>query len=81
MLAIRCGVELQLRTARTRTHKLTLELLSGEGEMYDLVNDPDEMNNLFGDSSHAAAQRELADMIHARPGPMLAELPTPVGVY
>ncbi len=34
--ASRCGVALELRTVRTRTAKLTLELGSGAGEMYDL---------------------------------------------
>ena len=34
---------------RTKTHKLTLETNSGAGELYDLVNDPKEMDNRFGD--------------------------------
>lgn len=32
--ASRCGVELKLRTVRTRDWKLTMELGSGAGEMY-----------------------------------------------
>jgi len=63
----RCGVALKLRTARTKTHKLTIEEISGAGELYDLAGDPTEMDNRFGDPGIAAAQRELTDMIRNRP--------------
>ena len=63
----RCGVALKLRTVRTKTHKLTLEEGSGAGELYDLANDPIEMDNRFGDPGVAAIQRELTDMIRSRP--------------
>jgi arylsulfatase A-like enzyme len=63
----RCGVELQLRTVRTRTHKLTVEASSGAGELYDLVNDPYECDNRFDDPAFARVRRELEDMIAARP--------------
>ena len=63
----RCGVALKLRTVRTRTHKLTLEMESGAGELYDLSADPTEMDNRFGDSGVAAIQRALTDMIRSRP--------------
>jgi len=71
----RTGVELQLRTVRTQRHKLTLDLLSGAGEMYDLREDPHEMDNMFGDPARAAVQRELTDMIHSRPQDACAPLP------
>ena len=63
----RSGVELHLRTVRTKSAKLTLEEISGVGEMYDLNNDPHEMDNLFGDPGSAALQKELTDMIRSRP--------------
>jgi len=69
----RSGVELQLRTVRTRTAKLTLEALSGAGEMYDLASDPHEMHNCFGDPGYASLQRELMDMIRSRPDDMIAQ--------
>ena len=75
----RSGVDLRLRTVRTKTAKLTLEENSGEGEMYDLSNDPHEMDNLFGDSGYAALQKELTDMVRARPDDM-TEPKTPVGM-
>jgi len=65
--ASRCGVDLDLRTVRTRDKKLTLERNSGVGELYDLKEDPDEMVNLFGSPGHRAVQKELTDMIASRP--------------
>ena len=46
-----------------RRHKLTLDLRSGAGELYDLLNDPQEMDNRFGNPE--VVQRELTDMIAA----------------
>ncbi len=71
----RTGVELQLRTVRTATAKLTIDLVSGAGEMYDLADDPDEMENLFDDAGRAALRRELTEMVRARPGPILTDFP------
>jgi len=62
--ASRSGVDLDLRTVRTRRHKLTVDLRSGAGELYDLVNDPHEMENLFETSK---AKDELLAMIQSRP--------------
>ena len=73
--ASRCGVDLHLRTVRTQRHKLTLELDSGAGELYDLVEDPQEMFNRFDDQSYAAVRRELSDMIASRPADAVAPLP------
>jgi hypothetical protein len=60
-------VDLDLRTVRTRTHKLTKDLRSGAGELYDLANDPHEMDNRFDDAGLAKVRKELEDMIRARP--------------
>jgi len=71
----RSGIELQLRTVRTQRHKLTLELISGAGELYDLQEDPHEMDNRFDDPAYAATRRQLADMIASRPDDAVARLP------
>ena len=46
---------------RTQTHKLIRFYWSdGEAwEMYDLVNDPDELNSIYGNPVHATVQAEL----------------------
>jgi len=76
----RFGVDLNLRTVRTKTHKCTFEMISGAGELYDLKNDPTEMHNLFEDSGHAAVRRELEEMMQARPGRLLDFFPPQIGM-
>jgi arylsulfatase A-like enzyme len=76
----RCGVGLQLRTVRTRTHKCTFDLASGAGELYDLANDPAEMDNRFDDPGCDRVRRELHDMMRARPGVVRSDLAEPVGM-
>jgi arylsulfatase A-like enzyme len=70
--ASRSGVDLDLRPVRTRRHKLTLDLRSGAGELYDLYDDPHEMDNVFG---KAEIQKELLDMIRSRPADIVPRLP------
>jgi len=70
----RTGIELQLRTVRTRRHKLTVDLLTGAGELYDLQEDPHEMENRFEDPAYAVVRRELSDMIASRPDDACAPL-------
>ncbi len=73
--ASRCGVDLALCTVRTESLKLTVEANSGAGELYDLVNDPDEMVNRFGDPAYATQQKMLVDMMNSRPDDVCAALP------
>lgn len=75
----RCGVSLDLRAVRTRTAKLTLELDSGAGELYDLANDPHECENRFDDPAYRGLRDELTDRIMARPRDMLTTPREPVG--
>ena len=46
-----------LRTVRTETAKLTVDLKSGAGELYDLSNDPNEMTNRFDDPAYKSLSR------------------------
>lgn len=67
LLPGRVGVGLTLRCIRTEDAKLTLELKSGAGEMYDLRADPHEMNNVFDDPAYASLRARLTALIEARP--------------
>lgn len=67
LLPTRAGVALSLRTVRTRTHKMTVDLQSGAGELYDLATDPGERRNLFDDPAAAGLRDELMRMILGRP--------------
>lgn len=78
LLPARTGVPLSLRVARGRRWKLSLELRSGAGELYDLETDPQEMENRFGDPACAPEQAMLEAAIRARPADE-APLGTPVG--
>jgi arylsulfatase A-like enzyme len=75
----RTGIELDLRIVRAAEAKLTLDLASGEGEMYDLASDPDEMDNVFHRPEYAALRAELTTMIHERPNDYVT-LKEPVGM-
>jgi arylsulfatase A-like enzyme len=76
----RCGVGLQLRTVRTRTHKATFELGSGAGELYDLVNDPAETVNRFDDPAFASVRKALYELMRERPGRIADTLAEPIGM-
>ena len=78
--ASRCGVELELHTVRTKEAKLTIEKNSGAGEMYNLADDPNEMNNLYEDNSNSNLKKELIEMISERPGEKLDKFDEPVGM-
>jgi hypothetical protein len=66
----RIGVGLSLRSVQSKTAKLTVDVKSGAGEMYDLESDPDEMTNVFDNPGYALMKAELTDVLMARPGGM-----------
>jgi arylsulfatase A-like enzyme len=75
----RCGVALDLRCVRTRDAKLTLELGSGDGELYDLRNDPGECENRFSDPAFRGLRDELMQRLMSRPADVMDPMPAPVG--
>ena len=75
----RCGIALDLRGVRTRSAKLTLELGSGAGELYDLHDDPHEMVNRFDDPGYRGLRDELVQRLMSRPDDMRQPLAQPVG--
>ena len=76
----RCGVRLDLRTVHTGTAKLTMELQSGDGELYDLQSDRNEMRNLWNDPIAAELQNHMTSLLWSRPGIELNEFDEPIGV-
>ena len=67
LLPTRAGVGLSLRTVRTLNHKLTVDLTSGAGELYDLAADPHELANLYDDPAAAEVRNELQAFLAQRP--------------
>ena len=73
----RNGTKLKLKTVKTHSTKITFDMLSETGEMYNLRDDPDEMDNLFDDKGYAQLKNQLMDMIKSRPEdeiPMLEQV-------
>lgn len=67
LLANRAGVALSMRVVRTKTDKLSMNMDTGEGEMYDLAQDPHEMVNVFEDPAYADRRAELEGYLAQRP--------------
>lgn len=65
--AVRSAVDLDLRTVRSDRYRMSIDLNTDTGELYDMQEDPDELRNLFEDPAHAPARREHLDMIRSRP--------------
>ena len=79
LLPGRVGIALSLRTVRTETHRLTLDMSSGAGELYDIASDPYETSNLIDDPSCTVLRRDLESMILSRPDDALP-VAAPVGM-
>lgn len=62
---------LDLNLVRTKRYKAIFELESGEGELYDLEDDPHELVNRYHDPKFQKTKQELKDMMRSRPGPLL----------
>jgi len=78
LLPGRVGVALELRTVRTRTHKMTVDLISGAGELYDLMADPDELTNIFDAPDAKDIRATLEGYLASRSDDILPD-GTPVG--
>ncbi|MEQ8319220.1 MAG: sulfatase-like hydrolase/transferase [Rhodospirillales bacterium] len=79
--ASRCGVDLDLRTVVTERYRYTVELTSGDGELYDLKNDPYEMDNLYYDAASKAVREEMETVRATRPDDIRAEPLPIVGMF
>jgi arylsulfatase A-like enzyme len=54
----------QQRMVRTRTHQLTFNS-ADQGELYDLVQDPHQLHNVYGEPAYDATRRDLGDRMQA----------------
>lgn len=54
-----------VRMIRSRTHKLVIEPIRGNHQLYDLVSDPEETINHFGEAEYASVQQELHEALEA----------------
>lgn len=73
--ATRSAVDLDLRTVRSDRYRMSVDLNTDTGELYDMQDDPDEMVNLFDDPGAAAIRRLHMDMIHSRPADQIPRCP------
>jgi hypothetical protein len=53
---------------------------SGAGELYDLLEDPQQMVNQFDSAQHASVREKLHALLMSRPGIIKSELSEPVGI-
>ena len=67
----------RIRSIVTDRHRLTITMGEGWGELYDLKNDPDEMENLFDDPAHAGARAELFERLAYRQVELVDTSPMP----
>lgn len=63
----RSGIGMDLMTVRSRRHRLSVDLRTEAGELYDLREDPHELENRFEDAGYAGVRGELMAMIRSRP--------------
>lgn len=64
--AARSGMDMDLMTVRSGRYRMSVDLKTETGELYDMQEDPDEMINLFDDPGSRIARNEHMDMIRSR---------------
>ncbi|WP_341349545.1 sulfatase/phosphatase domain-containing protein, partial [Cognatishimia maritima] len=62
----RSGMDMDLITVRSGRYRMSVDLKTDTGELYDMQEDPDEMVNLFDDPGAGAVRQEHMDMIRSR---------------
>jgi arylsulfatase A-like enzyme len=69
----------RLRTLITRRWRLTINRGDPWGELYDLQNDPHELDNLFEDRDHRGVRAELMEELAYRQMELADRSPLPIG--
>jgi len=71
----RSAVDMDLMTVRSRRFRMSVDLRTDTGELYDMQEDPDEMTNLFDDPARQFVRAEHMEMIRSRPDDIIAASP------
>jgi len=69
----------RLRTLVTQRWRMTIAQDDPYGELYDLQNDRDEMENLFEDTAHWSVRAELMEKLAYRLMELSDRSPLPIG--
>ena len=69
----------RMRTLITQRWRLTISHGDAWGELYDLENDPHEMDNLFEDPGHRGTRAELMEKLAYRQMELADRSPLPMG--
>jgi arylsulfatase len=69
----------RLRSLVTRRWRMTIAQGDPYGELYDLENDPYEMDNLFDDAGHRAVRADLMEKLAYRQMELADRSPLPTG--
>ena len=69
----------RLRTLVTQRWRMTIAQDDRYGELYDLQNDPGEMDNLFEDAAHRGVRAELMEKLAYREMELCDRSPLPMG--
>jgi len=69
----------RLRTLITPRWRMTIAQGDPYGELYDLENDPHEMDNLFADAAHRSVRAELMEKLAYRQMELADRSPLPTG--
>jgi arylsulfatase A-like enzyme len=69
----------RMRTLVTQRWRMTIAQGDPYGELYDLKNDPHEMDNLFEDQAHRGVRAELMEKLAYREMELADRSPLPIG--
>jgi arylsulfatase A-like enzyme len=70
----------RIRTLITERWRMTMSHGVTWGELYDLENDPHEMNNLWDDSAHGSVRAEMTEILARRQMELVDRSPLPTAV-